>query len=77
MPFPRCIVAGVGHHLRFTNKSDRPVTATLADFRALVAPGQTVEDPRPFGTYLEPGVHSLTWPPFDGGGAELVIVAPA
>jgi hypothetical protein len=76
MPTPRCIVAGVGHHLRFVNNSNQTVTATLADIHSVVPPGQSVDDIRPFGNYLEPGVHTLTWPPFDGGGADLVIVAP-
>ncbi len=71
VPSPRCQKVQPGQHLRIINATDRPVRAQLAYIDVTIAPGGEWADGRPFGTYLAPGVHSLTLSAYAGGGAEL------
>jgi hypothetical protein len=67
-PRPRCQSVTATGRLLVRNKTAQTITVSLADFVVTLAPGEETLFDRPFGDYLEPGVHSVNASPGPGGG---------
>jgi hypothetical protein len=71
VPSPRCVEVGPVQSLRVRNDSGQAVDVTFAGASATVPDGGTQAFPRPFGEYLEPGVHVVAVSLYGGSGPEV------
>ncbi len=70
VPQPRCVAVSSTQRLRLVNDATQ-ITVQFGPFSADLAPGQTVIFDRPFGDYLDPGVHLVTTSTYGGSGPEV------
>ncbi len=70
MPQPRCVAVSSGQRLRLVNNATQ-VKVQLGPFSSDLGPGQSVIFDRPFGDYLDPGVHIVTTSTYGGSGPEV------
>ncbi len=70
VPQPRCVAVSSNQRLRLVSDGAQ-VTVRFGPFSADLAPGQTVIFDRPFGDYLDPGVHLVTTSTYGGSGPEV------
>ncbi|MGH9245543.1 MAG: hypothetical protein ACRD29_14755 [Acidimicrobiales bacterium] len=71
IPSPRCTQVTAEGRLQVQNDSGQEVTVALADFEAVLAPGAAELFDRPFGEYLEPGVHRVRVSLYGESGPEI------
>ena len=72
---PRCVKATGDQHLKVVNHTDKVVQIQFADVQTQIQPGAEYSLDRPFGSYLEPGVHRLSTSAYgQEGGAEIWLV---
>ena len=66
VPQPRCIEVRSDQKLLLINQAPERIEFLLGRFRAALGPGESYAVDLPFGSYLEPGVHSLHVTPHGG-----------
>jgi hypothetical protein len=71
IPSPRCTEVTADQRLQVRNNTDQQITVSLADFSATLSPGAAQLYDRPFGDYLEPGVHRITVSLYGDSGPEI------
>ena len=71
VPAPRCLQVRADQSLRVRNDSGQAVDVTFAGASATVPDGGSQAFPRPFGEYLEPGVHVVAVSLYGGSGPEV------
>ena len=71
IPAPRCARVTADQHLQVRNASGQTVTVSFANFSAELAPGATQAHTRPFGEYLQPGVHRVSVSLYGDSGPEI------
>jgi hypothetical protein len=74
VPSPRCTRVGRSQQLQVRNATDQEVMVALGNFSATLPPGGTAVSERPFGDYLEPGVHRMFATLYNGSGPEIWLV---
>lgn len=74
VPWPRCARVTADQRLQVRNDTDETVTVSFASFGAELAPGAAQLFDRPFGEYLQPGVHRVDVSLYGGSGPEIWLV---